>query len=98
MNSKEILTTAIKNAIKEHGMTLAEVASKMTNRDGKIGISQSSLTQTINGNATLDKLIEIANIVGCSVPELLGGSKFVPSQVAVLIDGKQYNYIASDNR
>lgn len=96
MNDKEKLTRAIKTAIKEHGFTLTELAEKMTDRKGVIGVNQSAITQIIKGNPTLNKLIEIANIVGCSVPELLGGTASVPNDITVIIDGQQYNYELSD--
>ena len=43
----------------------------MTNKNGEKGITQSSLSQIINGNLSLDKLREIASIIGVSVSELL---------------------------
>lgn len=43
----------------------------MANKNGGKGISQSSLSQIINGNPSLDKLKEIASILGISVSELL---------------------------
>lgn len=43
----------------------------MTNKNGEKGITQSSLSQMINGNPSLDKLKEIASIIGISVSELL---------------------------
>ncbi len=61
----------IKKAIKDNGWTLDQLANEMTNRKGEKGISQSSVSQIINGNPTLDKLQEIANIIGISVSELV---------------------------
>ena len=44
----------------------------MTNkRGGKQGISQSSLSQLLNGKTPLDRLQEIADIIGISVSELV---------------------------
>ena len=47
----------------------------------------------------MDKLIEIANAVGCSVAELVGGSKessLPPSNISVIIEGKEYTYSISE--
>lgn len=43
----------------------------MTNKKGEKGITQSSLSQIINGNPSLDKLKEIASIIGVTVSDLL---------------------------
>lgn len=62
---------SIKKVIKEKGWTLERLASEMKNKAGEKGISQASVSQLINGNPTLDKLQEIAAIIGVSVSELL---------------------------
>lgn len=95
MNNKEDIIKNIKETIKKYGFTQADIAKKMTGKDGGIGICQASLTGIINGNPTLDKLIEIANAVGCSVAELVGGSKdssIPPSNISINIEGKEYTY------
>ena len=64
----------IKKKIKEAGLTLDKVASKMTKTvDGKtvVGISQPSLSAIINGNPSYSKLKEIADIIGISVSQLV---------------------------
>lgn len=61
----------IKKVIKEKGWTLEKLAAEMKNRNGEKGITQSSVSQMLNGNPTLDKLVEIADILGISVSELL---------------------------
>lgn len=61
----------IKKVISSHGWTLERLASEMTGRDGKKGISQPSVSSLVNGNPTLDRLKEIASIVGVSVSELV---------------------------
>lgn len=61
----------IKKVIKEKGWTLDKLAAEMKNKNGEKGITQSSVSQILNGNPTLDKLIEISNILGISVSELL---------------------------
>ena len=62
----------VKKVIKEHGWTLEKLASEMTNkRGGKQGMSQSSLSQLLNGKTPLDRLQEIADIIGISVSELV---------------------------
>lgn len=61
----------IKEHIQNKGFTISQVAALMTNKNGEKGITQSSLSQIINGNPSLDKLKEIASIIGISVSELL---------------------------
>ena len=61
----------IKKKIKEHGWTLERLASEMKGKGGTKGVSQPAISSIINGNPTLDKLQEIANIIGISVAELL---------------------------
>ncbi len=62
---------SIKEQIQKRGFTISQVAALMTNKNGEKGMSQSSLSQIINGNPSLDKLKEIASILGISVSELL---------------------------
>lgn len=67
----------IKEQIQKKGFTISQVASLMTNKKGEKGISQSSLSQIINGNPTIDKLQEIAGIIGTSLPELVSDNNSV---------------------
>lgn len=61
----------IKKVIKNNGWTLEQLAAEMMNKNGEKGISQPSVSSIVNGNPTLDKLQEIANIIGISVSELV---------------------------
>lgn len=65
----------IRQRIKEQGFTLEQVAAKMRKSRGsakdEIGVSQPTLSAIINGNPTLDRLQEIASIIGLSVSDLL---------------------------
>ena len=61
----------IKKVIKDKGWTLEQLAAEMKNKKGEKGISQASVSQLLSGNPTLDKLQEIASIIGISVSELL---------------------------
>ncbi len=61
----------IKEQIQKRGFTVSQVAALMTNKKGEKGITQSSLSQIINGNPSLDKLKEIASIIGVTVSDLL---------------------------
>lgn len=61
----------IKKVIKDSGWTLERLAAEMTNKNGLKGISQPSVSQIVNGNPTLDKLQEIAGIIGVPVSELV---------------------------
>lgn len=53
------------------GLTISEVASKMPNGNGGLGISQPSLSAIINGNPTVNKLKDIADIIGLTLSELV---------------------------
>lgn len=69
----------IKAKVKSCGWTMERLAAEMTNKKGEKGTSQSAVSQLINGNPSLDKLIEIASIIGISVSELVAdddGGKF----------------------
>ena len=61
----------IKEQIQKRGFTVSQVAALMTNKKGEKGITQSSLSQIINGNPSLDKLKEIASTIGVTVSDLL---------------------------
>lgn len=67
----KLISMNIKEQIQSRGFTISQVAALMTNKNGEKGITQSSLSQIINGNPSLDKLKEIASIIGVSVSELL---------------------------
>ena len=68
----------IKKVIKDSGWTLEQLAAEMKNKNGEKGVTQSSVSQMLNGNPTLDKLQEIANIMGISVSELLRDENDMP--------------------
>lgn len=63
---------SIKNVIKAKGFTLEQVASQMENKNGGKGITQSALTQMLNGNPSISRVKEIAKILGVTVSELVG--------------------------
>lgn len=54
----------IKKRIKENGFTISKVAELMN-------VTQPALTKLLNGNPTINKLQEIANIIGVSLSELV---------------------------
>lgn len=64
------MESSIKKVIKKKGFTLEQVASQMKGKEGK-GISQSALTQMLNGNPSISRVKEIARIIGVSVSELV---------------------------
>lgn len=53
----------IKEAIKEHGISINEVAENM-------GISRFTLSTHVNGNPSTEILLRIADAIGCPVTEL----------------------------
>lgn len=62
----------IRKIIKRQGFTIASVAAKMKNeREGKIGMTQGTLSSMLNKNPTITRLQEIADIIGVSLSELV---------------------------
>lgn len=61
----------IQKVIKAHGFTIASVAAKLKNSRGGYGISQGALSSTLNGNPSIEKLQEIASVIGVSLSELV---------------------------
>lgn len=53
----------IKEVIKERGMTITELADKMS-------INRVNLSNMVNGNPTVETLNKIADAIGCPVTEL----------------------------
>ena len=58
-----IMALKIKELCKEKHITMAQIADK-------IGINPITLSQSLNGNPTLSRLQEVADILGVSVGEL----------------------------
>ena len=54
----------IKNIAKEKGYTMTRIADEL-------GINRVTLAQSLNGNPTLHRLQEIANVLGCSVGDFI---------------------------
>lgn len=66
----------IQKIIKQRGFTIKSVADQMSNtRENKVGISQGSLSTILNGNPSLDRLQEIARIIGVPLSELVKDEK-----------------------
>lgn len=66
------ISERLKEAIKAHGYTLAQVASQMKNeRAGAIGISQPSLSDMLKGNIPFSRVEEICRIINASLSELV---------------------------
>ena len=59
----EIMPLKIKDVAKSRGMTMAQIAEKL-------GINPITLSQSLNGNPTLSRLTEVANVLGVDVSEL----------------------------
>ena len=65
----------IKDVARSKGMTMAQIADKL-------GINPITLSQSLNGNPTLSRLTEVANVLGVDVSEL-----FVQPQGKQVIHG-----------
>ena len=68
----------IKRVIKEHGLTVEQVAKRM-------GVTKGGLSQNINGNPTAEKLQQIADAIGCEVGEFFNASYHPASTESPLI-------------
>jgi transcriptional regulator with XRE-family HTH domain len=53
----------VKELCKEKGITIAEIASK-------IGVSPSALSQNLSGNPSLERLVEIADVLDVPIQKL----------------------------
>lgn len=64
MKKKEkTMALRIREIAKSKGMTMADVADKL-------GIKAITLSQSLNGNPTLSRLTEVADVLGVDVSEL----------------------------
>ena len=68
----------IKRVIKEHGLTVEQVADRM-------GVSKGGLSQNINGNPTAKKLQQIANAIGCEVGDFFNPNYHLKSSNSTLV-------------
>ena len=68
----------IKRVIKEHGLTVEQVAKRM-------GVTKGGLSQNINGNPTAEKLQQIANAIGCEVGDFFNPNYHLKSSDSNLV-------------
>lgn len=66
----------------QRGLTMSDIAKK-------VGISRVNLSNSLNGNPTLSRLTEVANILGVEVSEL-----FKPASTQKVVSG----YLEYENR
>lgn len=84
----------IKEVCKEKGMTLAEVAKQIRWKDKEnvehIGINPVTLSQSLNGNPTLARLSEVADILGVEVSDFFVRSSPMKDEVfgCLYVNGK----------
>lgn len=71
----------IKTVIKAHGLTQADVASRM-------GINRITLAQQLSGNPSVAYLRRIADAVGCSVSDFFADERPQPTTPPNNLDGK----------
>lgn len=74
----------IKEIIKEKGLTIQEVADK-------IGVNRVTLSNSINGNPTVETLNKIAGVIGCPVTELFEQPKTDTASLTCPHCGKNIN-------
>lgn len=80
----------IKEFIKSKGFTLSEVASKMKDKQGNIGVSHASLSKMLDNNPTTNKLREIASIIGCKVGDFFTDEISNTDFVALIKSGNEF--------
>lgn len=80
----------IKEFIKSKGFTLSEVASKMKDKQGNIGVSHASLSKMLDNNPTTNKLREIASIIGCKVGDFFTDEMSNTDFVALIKSGNEF--------
>jgi transcriptional regulator with XRE-family HTH domain len=71
----------IKRAIKRRGFTLRDLAAEMPNRAGGRGVSLANISAIVSGNPTLQTLMDISAVLGCTLSELIsdGGGAVGPA-------------------
>ncbi len=75
----------LKKIIRSHGQTISSIA-------GKLGITQSALSQQINnGSITFAKVEHIADIIGVSLSELVADESAQPGALTCPHCGKPIN-------
>lgn len=84
----------IKKRIREAGLTLTEVAAKMPNGDS-VGITQPAMSAIINGNPTINKLKDIAEIIGIPLSELVRDETSTSDFMALVKSGPEYYHANS---
>ena len=72
--SEKNMALRIKEICKEKQITMKEIAEKL-------GINPITLSQSLNGNPTLSRLQEVADILGVSVPELFETTGPIPKDI-----------------
>ena len=82
----------IKEICKEKQITMKEIAEKL-------GINPITLSQSLNGNPTLSRLQEVADILGVCVPELFEASGPVPKEVhgCIYVNGEAHLVSSKDD-
>lgn len=85
----------IKELCKEKHITMAEIAKQIRWKDKHgehLGISPITLTQSLNGNPTLSRLQEVADILGVSVPELFEKPSDISKEVhgCIYVEGEAH--------
>lgn len=79
----------IKKKIKESGLTLVEIGQRMSKP-----MSQQSMSALLkeDANPSINKLAEIAGILGISLAELVGDTDAPSLQAMVRLDGQMFYF------
>ena len=81
-NTLPIMELRVVELAHQRGLTMSDIAKK-------VGISRVNLSNSLNGNPTLSRLTEVANILGVEVSEL-----FKPASTQKVVSG----YLECDGR
>ena len=83
--SESIMALRIKELCKEKQITMKEIAERL-------GINPITLSQSLNGNPTLSRLQEVADILGVSVPELFETTSPIPKDIhgCIYVEGSPH--------
>lgn len=79
--NKLLLIMDLKKRIKALGWTQERLAAEMTDRTGKKGITQSALGQMLNGDPSISRVQQIADIIGVPLSELVADDTNAHHQV-----------------
>ena len=83
VNKHKNMALRIKEIAKDKGITMGEIADKL-------GINPVNLSASLNGNPTLNRLQEVADVLGVDVPDLFAKENTTEISGFLEYNGKVY--------